>query len=1731
MGTVNGKLGTNSKTTPLQCLLDHFKQFKPKSSEKLTKRQLINLCQIVWPTYFLGQDLPRWPPEGALDVRINYLSIYLSLNFKDKEWPYMEMFLSLSTRPDLCEGCKAGSLPPPNPALVTKSMGSQIHPVVKKPVPQEAAASVFPVTPPAPSIRKVEEEDDYPYDRLSPPPPYPTAPPAVRPGEPSQGPSGMLSPGSLARQTIQFVQQVMGMSPTRDSGGQPSTPSGASTLSGTGTSPGSLETSGSSPQGAITPPEEEESDDSDAGDTAGSTPQRPVRTTRGRQPQGLGAVQCPLRAVPMGQRLVLVHTPFSTSDLHNWRQGLPPYRESPQKYVDLVGQIISTHRPHIPDLFTLLTGLLSEDELRQVLKEAHASYAAWRGEQVAQGRYDAGNLPEPLALISPNPPEPATDPNNELGNVLIMAARTAVLDGLRKGVPKAINFHRVYEAIQGPQESPTEFLVRLKDAFRSFTDLDPEAPGNEAAIKTAFIGQSAPDIRKKLQKLTAPSAQPMETLIQTAFQVFHQRGEVEEKFLVDTGATYSVLAGHRDTVPALTTFTTPVVGIGGEPSQAPVTQPVPITPSVKHSFLVLPKCPLNLLGRDLLCKLRADIHCRPEGLSLSFPPETAYICYLEPTLGTEPAEWREVDPEVWYTGTPGLAKYATPHQVPLKPGACPISVRQYPLKREARIGLQPIIQAFLEADLLMPVSSPWCTPILPVPKSDGSWRFVQDLREVNARTLRLHPMVANPHTILTTLTRDQTWYVVVDLKDAFFCVPLAQESQPIFAFEWLDPDGPISHKNQFSWKRIPQGYSNSPSAFQRALSADLSHFQPPAVTILQYVDDLLVAAKTADEASAQSVALLNHLGSCGYKVSKSKIQWVSQKVRYLGYVLEKGTRYLHPSRIQALNDLNPPQNVQELRSFLGIAGYGRLWVPGFSVLSKPLYELTALNMAWEWTGTHQRAWEAIRSALASAAALALPDRTLPFELFVHEKQGVALAVLTQTVGPARMPVAYFSKNLDSPVKGWPACLRAIAAAATMVEEALKISAGSPIHVQSPHSVAALLDQKLPAWATSARLTRYVSILLENDSVSLHKSNCLNPATLLPLPAVTPVHDCLRVLAETVGIRPDLRMEPIVDPDLSLWTDGSSFVLNGQRYTGYAVVTEEHPVILKRLPPQCSAQVAELEALIAAATYCQGIRANIYTDSRYSFLAAHTHASLWKARGFRGADGKTLKMKPLLERLFSALLLPSEIAVIHCRGHQTDDGPVTRGNRLADTCARHAAQMEREEVRGLHPAWEPKGTACVGALIPVTPTQMPSIYDARDHLSPDGKWVNGWWVVNGRIQLPSALVPHVIKNMHTSTHLGARTLYRWLKQRYSNKGLRQACRNASKTCPICQRNNPKTGVPVPRGRLRTARYPGEAWQVDFTEMPKQGTKHNHLVFVDLFSGWPEVFPTRTQTAREVVMALVESIIPRFSVPRGLESDNGPHFTSKVVQEVCKLLDIPWFLHSAYHPESSAKVERMNQSLKINIAKLCQETNLKWPKVLPLALTRVRAAPSSRLGLSPFELVYGRPFVASELMDPPETTQAYLRKLVGDLSALSLQVSAALPVRPDLPTTVHPGDWVLVKELHPNCTEPKWSEPKQVLLSTPTAARVEGLKAWVHISRLKPVPAPADEWACEQLGPLRLKIQRHTQSSPPPRSQEAAVLHTGRTVPVHTDLPADPDEQLDFVYIGDGKFIDVTDVDGC
>ena len=91
----------------------------------------------------------------------------------------------------------------------------------------------------------------------------------------------------------------------------------------------------------------------------------------------------------------------------------------------------------------------------------------------------------------------------------------------------------------------------------------------------------------------------------------------------------------------------------------------------------------------------------------------------------------------------------------------PVRIKQYPLKLEARTGLVPIVQKFLKYKLLIECESKYNTPILPVKKANGKdYRLVQDLRAINQRVQDIHPVVANPHTLLTTLTSEQSFLLL-----------------------------------------------------------------------------------------------------------------------------------------------------------------------------------------------------------------------------------------------------------------------------------------------------------------------------------------------------------------------------------------------------------------------------------------------------------------------------------------------------------------------------------------------------------------------------------------------------------------------------------------------------------------------------------------------------------------------------------------------------------------------------------------------------------------------------------------------------------------------------------------------------------------------------------------------------------------------------------------------------------
>ncbi|XP_068033754.1 uncharacterized protein [Anomalospiza imberbis] len=398
-------------------------------------------------------------------------------------------------------------------------------------------------------------------------------------------------------------------------------------------------------------------------------------------------------------------------------------------------------------------------------------------------------------------------------------------------------------------------------------------------------------------------------------------------------------------------------------------------------------------------------------------------------------------------------KNAPPIQIRLKEGKQPVRIKQYPLRREDREGISPIIENFLQLGLLKECQSDFNTPILPVRKPDGTYRIVQDLQAVNKITEDLYPVVANPYTLLTCLTPELTWFTVLDLKDAFFCLPLHETSQKIFAFEWQNPKS--GRKTQLTWTVLPQGFKNSPTLFGEQLAKDLESWEAPPGEgkMLQYVDDILIATPTEEGCVAWTVSLLNFLGLQGYRVSKKKAQVVKQKVIYLGYEISAGQRTLGKERIESICQTPKPQTIKELRTFLGMTGWCRLWIYNYGLLVKPLYSLIANGSRdLQWTKETTQAFGQLKKALMSAPALGLPDVSKPFFLFSHEKQGIALGILAQDLGPYRRAVAYLSKQLDAAAKGWPGCLRAVAAVVLNIQEARKFTLGQKMTVLVSHTV-------------------------------------------------------------------------------------------------------------------------------------------------------------------------------------------------------------------------------------------------------------------------------------------------------------------------------------------------------------------------------------------------------------------------------------------------------------------------------------------------------------------------------------------------------------------------------------------------------------------------------------------------------------------------------------------------------
>lgn len=255
-----------------------------------------------------------------------------------------------------------------------------------------------------------------------------------------------------------------------------------------------------------------------------------TRSRRGRSPEGGyrpdSTIALPLRAYvggpPLGpnELVPLQYWPFSSADLYNWKTNHPSFSENPSGLTGLLESLMFSHQPTWDDCQQLLQVLFTTEERERILLEARKNVPGQDGTPT--------NLPN---LIDEGFPltRPDWDFNTAEGRERLMVYRRTLIAGLKGAARRPTNLAKVREVLQGPVEPPSVFLERLLEAYRRYTPFDPSSQGQQAAVALTFIGQSAPDIKKKLQRLEGLQNYTLQDLVKEAERVYHRRETEEEK--------------------------------------------------------------------------------------------------------------------------------------------------------------------------------------------------------------------------------------------------------------------------------------------------------------------------------------------------------------------------------------------------------------------------------------------------------------------------------------------------------------------------------------------------------------------------------------------------------------------------------------------------------------------------------------------------------------------------------------------------------------------------------------------------------------------------------------------------------------------------------------------------------------------------------------------------------------------------------------------------------------------------------------------------------------------------------------------------------------------------------------------------------------------------------------------------------------------------------------------------
>ena len=271
-------------------------------------------------------------------------------------------------------------------------------------------------------------------------------------------------------------------------------------------------------------------------------------------------------------------------------------------------------------------------------------------------------------------------------------------------------------------------------------------------------------------------------------------------------------------------------------------------------------------------------------------------------------------------GSTGLIKHSIDTQ-----GQGPIRLRPYRTGRKQKEELERQIKEMMATNVIQHSTSPWAAPVILVEKKSGELRFCIDYRKLNSLTKKDSFPLPRIDSTLDRLY-GKKFFTTLDLASGYWQIELDDPSKEKTAF--------IVENNLYEFIRMPFGLCNAPATFQRVMNYILRDVS--GIKALVYLDDVIIFSETFEDHLRDIKEVFTLIQNAGLKLKLKKCQFMKKSVQYLGHIISRDGIEPDPKTIEKIANYKTPISADEVRSFLGLAGYYRRFIPNLGSIAQSL---------------------------------------------------------------------------------------------------------------------------------------------------------------------------------------------------------------------------------------------------------------------------------------------------------------------------------------------------------------------------------------------------------------------------------------------------------------------------------------------------------------------------------------------------------------------------------------------------------------------------------------------------------------------------------------------------------------------------------------------------------------------------------------------------------------------------